>query len=64
MAAICYSGPISAIPTNEQLLDEKTLYAKFKIDISKTKRLVRVYTNGRTGRQMDIKSARLLISNM
>ena len=22
MAAICYSGPISAIPTNEQLLSE------------------------------------------
>ena len=23
MAAICYSGPISAVPTNEQLLSEK-----------------------------------------
>ena len=48
IAAICYSGPISDIPTNEQLLGEKTTGTKFQIDISKTKRLVRLYIDGRT----------------
>ena len=43
--------------TNEQLLGEKKLYAKFKIDISKTKRLVRVYTDGRTDGYGKINSA-------
>ena len=32
MAAICYSGPISAVPTNEQLLSEKKIGAKFQIN--------------------------------
>ena len=36
MAAISYSGPVSAVPTNKQLLGKKRLYDKFKIDISKT----------------------------
>ena len=34
MAAICYSDPISAVPTYEQLLREKR--AKVQIDTSKT----------------------------
>ncbi len=51
MAAICYSDPISAVPTNEQLLCEKSTGAKFQIDISKTEGLVRVYTDGRTDRR-------------
>ena len=48
MAAICYSGPISAVPTNEQLLCKKKTCSKFQIDISKTEGLVRIYTDGRT----------------
>ena len=44
MAAICYSGPLSAVPTNVQLLGEKRTCVKFMIDISKTERLVCVYT--------------------
>ena len=43
MAAMCYNCPISTIPSNEQLLGEKSTYAKFEIDISKTERQVRVY---------------------
>ena len=31
-AAICYSGPISAIPINEQLLSDKRSVAKFQIN--------------------------------
>ena len=45
MPAICYSDPILAIPTKKQLLSEKRMCAQFKIDISKTKGLVRIYTN-------------------
>ena len=41
MTAVCYSGAISAIATNEQLFGEKWSYIKFKIDISKTERLFR-----------------------
>ena len=36
MAAICYSSPISAFPTNEQLLSEKSTGARFQIDSLKT----------------------------
>ena len=36
MAVICHSGPISAFPTNEQLLGEQRTCAKFQIDVSKT----------------------------
>ena len=32
MTAKCYSGPISAVPTNEQLLSEESSGAKFLID--------------------------------
>ena len=32
--AICYSGPITTVPTNEQLLGEKRTCSKFYIDIS------------------------------
>ena len=35
MTAICYSSPISAVSTNEQLLGEKKTCAKFQSDISK-----------------------------
>ena len=40
LAAICFSGPMSAVPTNEQ-----RSYPKFKIDISNTEGLVRVYVD-------------------
>ena len=30
MAAICYSGPISAVPTNEQLLSEEKTGPNFR----------------------------------
>ena len=35
--AICYSGPISEVPTKEQLLEEKSTYAKLQIDTQKLK---------------------------
>ena len=43
MAAICCSGPISAVPTYVQLLGEKRAYAKYHNDISKTEGLVLVF---------------------
>ena len=48
MVAICYSGLISAVPTNEQRLGEKRTCAKFQIDISKTEGLVRIYADEQT----------------
>ena len=48
MAAICYSGPISVVPTNEQLLCEKRIGAKFQIDSLKTEELVFIYTDRQT----------------
>ena len=48
MAAICYSGPIAAVPTNEQLLCEKRTGAKFYIDSLKTEELVCIDTDRRT----------------
>ena len=45
MAAVRYSGAITAVPTNEQLIEDKRMCAKFQIDISKADRLGRVYTN-------------------
>ena len=51
MAAICFNGPMLALPTNEQLFREKRTCAKFQIDIdylSKTEGLVRVCTNRQT----------------
>ena len=36
MTAICYNGPISAVPTDEQLLGEKEMCEKLHIDMSKT----------------------------
>ena len=39
VAAICYSGPISVVPTNEHLLSEKRTGAKFQIDNLKTEGL-------------------------
>ena len=44
MAAICYSGAMSAIPTNKQLLGEKRMSAKLQVDNLKTEALVCVYT--------------------
>ena len=58
MAPICYSGPISAVSTDEQIFGEKRTCAKFQIGISKTERLVRVYTNRRTNGYDYIDSAR------
>ena len=43
MTAISYSYPISAIPTNEQLLGEKRTCAKFYNDISKTETIRRAH---------------------
>ena len=53
MAATCYSGPISVVPTNEQLLCEERTGAKFQIDSIKTEGLVCIYTDGQTERQTD-----------
>ena len=53
MAAICYSGPILAFPTNEQFLGEKKMCAKDQVDISKTVGLVPVYMYIRTYRYTD-----------
>ena len=47
MAAICFSGPITAIPTNEQHLEVKRSCASLQNDISKTEALVCVYTERR-----------------
>ena len=41
MAAICYSGPISAVSTYYQLFVKKRTCDELQIDISKTERLVR-----------------------
>ena len=46
MAAICYSGKISAVPTNEPLPEQKRTCGRFQIDISQTELLVRVYADG------------------
>ena len=46
MAAIRNSRPILAVPTNEQLLGEKKVCGNFHTDTPKSKRLVRVYTDG------------------
>ena len=48
MADICYSDPISAVPTNEHLLSEKRTGAKFQIDSLKTEGVVCIYTVRRT----------------
>ena len=42
-ADICYSVPISPIPTTEQLLGEEKTCAKYQIDISKIVRTGPVY---------------------
>ena len=47
MASICYSGPISTVPTNEQLLSEKRRDATFQIDSLKNEVLVCVNTDRR-----------------
>ena len=45
MAAIGYGGPISTVPSNEQLLGERRTCVKFQIGISKTERpRVHIYT--------------------
>ena len=43
--AIFYSGPISSVPKNEQLGEKRTC-KKLQINISKTEKRVRVYTDG------------------
>ena len=47
----CYSGPISAVPTNEQILSEKRTDVKFQIDSLKTDGLVCMCTDGRRDRR-------------
>ena len=49
--SICYSDPISAVPTNEQLLSEKKTGEHFKIDSLKTEGLVCIYTDKRTDKR-------------
>ncbi len=49
MTAVCYSGLISAVPTTAQRLGEKRTCVKFLVDISKTKKLIRIYAEGQTG---------------
>ena len=44
MSAICYSAPILVLAANEQ---QKSTFAKFQINISKTEALIRVYTDRR-----------------
>lgn len=43
-----YCCPMLGTPTIEQLLRQKRACAKYHIDISQTKGLVRVHTEGRT----------------
>ena len=50
MAAICNSGPISAVPTNEHFLGEERTGAQFQFDSLKTERLVRIYIDRWTDR--------------
>lgn len=45
MVDLYFSDRISAVPTKEHLLREKKTWAKFQINISKTKVLFRVYTD-------------------
>ena len=45
MLAICYSGPMSPVTTNE-LLSEKRTGEEFQIDTSKTEKLVCIQTDG------------------
>ena len=49
LVCMIYSGPMLAILTDEQLSEEKRMYANFQINISKTEGLVRVNTDQRTG---------------
>ena len=49
IAALCYS-----VSSNEQLLSEKRRGVNFQIDISKTKGLYRIYTDGQTDRHGQI----------
>ena len=53
MAAICYKSSISAVSTNEQLLSEERICAKFQIDSLTTEGLVRIYTERRTDGRTD-----------
>ena len=45
MAAICYSDPLSAVPTNEQLLGAERTRANNQSDNSITEGLFCVYTD-------------------
>ena len=48
MAVICYSGPISAISTTEQLLGDKITCTKLQIYISKKQTLICIYRHALT----------------
>ena len=49
MAAICFSGPTSAVPTKDQLLSEKRIGAKFQIDSLKLRdEFIYIRTNRQT----------------
>ena len=54
LAAICYSSPISPVPTNEQLLCEKRAGVKFQIDSLKTEGLVCIYTDRHTDGRLSV----------
>ena len=63
MTAICYSGPISAVPTNKQLLGEKRTCAKFQTDIDKTEGLMHVHIYRETVREMNMDKSLLDVTN-
>lgn len=42
-AAICYTGPIPAVPTTKQILGEEETGAKFQIHTSKTEGLFLIF---------------------
>ena len=60
-AAIYYSGPISTVPTKEQLLSEERTGGKFHIDSLKTEGLVRICTHSHTGMAKSTQLVTLII---
>lgn len=61
MAAIFDSGPRLAVLANEQFLGEKMACAKFQLDISTTKRLVRVYTGSDMSKSIQLVTLLIII---
>lgn len=53
MAAVCYSVPISAIPITDQLFEAISTRSRLQINITKTEKIARVYTDGLTDGSTD-----------